>query len=99
MNNFNFFRDHFYKGIPQDPVRDWIVLLMSMIICLAGIVVWNVWTFDTIASGGSIGPVATSSPPVFSRSSLDAVHAIFTDRLNESVKYTDGIYRYTDPSQ
>lgn len=99
MNHFNFFLKHFRKGFPQDPDRDWIVLLISAAICLAGIVVWNIWVFDTVANGGSIGPVATSSTPVFSRSSLDAVHAIFTDRLNESVKYTDGIYRYADPSQ
>lgn len=98
MNNLNFLK-HFRGGIPQDPVRDWIVLLISAVICFTGIVVWNVWIFDTVANGGNIGTVATSTPPVFSRSSLDAVHAIFTDRFNEYVKYTDGIYRYANPSQ
>lgn len=99
MINFNFFLKHFREGIPLDPVRDWIVLLISAFICFSGIVVWNMWIFDTVANGGNIGSVATSSPAVFSRSSLDAVHAIFNERSNEYVKYADGIYRYADPSQ
>jgi len=99
MNNPFSFLKHFREGIPQDPVRDWIVLLISALICFAGIVVWNIWIFDTVANGGSIGPVATSTPPIFSRSSLDAVHSIFSERMNEKAKYTIGAYRYADPSQ
>lgn len=84
---------------PRDPVRDWLVLLISSAIVFAGIIVWNVWAFDTVASGGVIGGAAPGSPPVFSRSSLDAIHAVFEKRAAEEAKYKTGTYRYADPSQ
>lgn len=64
-----------------------------------GIVVWNVWAFDTIANGGVIGTTATSTPPVFNHSSLDAIRAVFQMRAVEETKYVTGVYRYADPSQ
>ncbi len=38
-----------------DPERDWIMLLILSAIALTGIVVWNMWAFDTVANGGIIG--------------------------------------------
>jgi hypothetical protein len=82
-----------------DPARDWLVLLTLGAIALAGIVVWNVWAFDTVAQGGVIGAPASSAPPAFSRASLDAIHAVFEKRSAEEAKYETGTYRYSDPSQ
>lgn len=82
-----------------DPVRDWLILFTLSILAFVSIVVWNVWAFDTVASGGVIGTAATSTPPIFNSSSLDAIHAVFSKRATEEAKYVTGVYRYADPSQ
>ena len=82
-----------------DPVRDWLALLALSAIIFAGIIAWNAWAFDTIASGGVIGAPVTGSTPLFSRSALDAIHAIFAARAAKETKYESGFYSYTDPSQ
>ena len=69
------------------------------VMMLVGIVVWNVWAFDTVANGGIIGSLATSTAPVFNQSSLDVIHTIFYNRAAEEDKYASGIYSFTDPSQ
>ena len=81
-----------------DPARDWLTMLTLSAIIFAGIIVWNAWAFDTVASGGVIGAPATVSTPAFSRSTLDAIHAIFTTRAAEEAKYQTGVYTYADPS-
>ena len=80
-----------------DPERDWLVLLILAILVLAGVVVWNMRIFDTVANGGVIGSPATSTTPVFSKSSLDMLHAIFANRAAEEKKYVSGEYRFPDP--
>ena len=82
-----------------DPTRDWLALLTFSAIALAGIIVWNVWAFDTVSQGGVIGTTTASSPSVFNSSSLDAIHTIFVNRAAEEAKYRTGVYRYADPSQ
>ncbi|MDO8593647.1 MAG: hypothetical protein Q7R59_01995 [bacterium] len=82
-----------------DPVRDWLGLLTLSLLVFVSIVVWNIWAFGTVAQGGVIGTNATSTPPVFSSSSLDAIHSVFLMRADEHAKYATGVYRYTDPSQ
>lgn len=86
-------------GAQQDPVRDWLTMLTLSIVACTGIIVWNIWAFDTVARGGSIGSAVIHAPPIFSRSSLDAVHAIFEKRALEDARYETGAYRYADPSQ
>lgn len=83
----------------QDPARDWFVLLISSVIVLAGIIVWNVWAFDTVASGGAIGSAEPKAAPLFSRATLEDIRTIFADRAAEEAKYVTGVYRYADPSQ
>jgi len=102
MTKINFigsFLDRFRYGERLNPVRDWFVLLALSLMALACIIVWNVWAFGTIAQGGIIGSAATSSPPVFNSSSLDAINAIFSNRAVEEMKYETGVYRFADPSQ
>jgi len=82
-----------------DPMRDWLVLFTLFILAFMSIVVWNAWAFDTVAQGGVIGTSATSTPPAFNRSSLDAIHTVFAKRAAEEAKYATGVYRYADPSQ
>ncbi|MFA5942787.1 MAG: hypothetical protein WC798_03935 [Candidatus Paceibacterota bacterium] len=82
-----------------DPVRSWFAMLTFSMIALAGIIVWNVWAFDTIVSGGVIGTSATSTVPVFSQESLDTIRDIFEQRAKEALKYETGTYRFADPSQ
>ena len=83
----------------DDPVRDWLLLLTLSILAFVCIVVWNVWTFNTVAQGGVIGATATSTPPVFNRSSIDTINSVFDKRAAEEAKYVTGVYRYSDPSQ
>ncbi len=83
----------------NDPSRDWLFLLISSIMVLLSIVVWNVWAFDTVASGGTIGTTPTSIAPIFDQSSLETIHTIFAERAAEEEKYTSGVYQYADPSQ
>ncbi len=82
-----------------DPARDWLTMLTLSAIIFAGILVWNAWAFDTVASGGVIGAPVTGSTPVFSRSALNAINAIFAARAAEEAKYETGVYNYTDPSR
>lgn len=98
-NTLSSFLKRFRAGAHQDPARDWMILLIFSVITLAGIIVWNVWAFDTIAGGGTIGSRVVTEPPIFSRSSLDSVHSIFEKRSAEEEKYVSGVYRYADPSQ
>lgn len=82
-----------------NPDRDWLALVALSAIALACLVVWNAWAFDVVANGGVIGSAATSSPTVFSSSSLDEINTIFANRATEEEKYITGTYRYADPSQ
>ncbi|HUY05544.1 MAG TPA: hypothetical protein VMV62_02415 [Candidatus Paceibacterota bacterium] len=87
------------RSAPQvDPVRDWLIVIIIAAIALAGIIVWNAWAFDTVAGGGVIGSPAATTTPVFSQTSLDAVHAVFANRAAEEEKYLSGAYGYADPS-
>lgn len=102
MNIFNTIRSFFSRlrfSAHIDPVRDWLILLTLSILAFASIVVWNVWAFDTVSRGGVIGTTATSTPPVFNESSLEAIRDIFSERAAEEAKYVTGVYRYADPSQ
>ncbi len=80
-------------------MRDWLILLSLALLAFIGIVVWNVWTFNNVAQGGVIGTAATSTPPVFNRSSIDTISSVFQMRGTEEAKYVTGVYRSTDPSQ
>lgn len=90
---------HSHAGNHLDPMRHWLVLITCAVLALAGIIVWNAWAFDTVASGGVIGSVATSTPQLFNSSSLDVIHKVFSNRAAEESKYRTGVYRYADPSQ
>jgi len=90
---------HFRYGAYLNPVRDWLALVIFSAIAFAGIVVWHVWIFDTVANGGVIGSAATSTATLFSNSSLDAINTVFKNRAVEEEKYETGIYRFADPSQ
>lgn len=83
----------------RDPVRDWLTLLTLSAITFICIVVWNVWVFDTVTQGGTIGTATTTTPMTFNRSSIDSIHAVFEKRATEEAKYVTGVYRYGDPSQ
>lgn len=101
MHTINYIGSFFKRlssGGRQDPVRDWLILLILSTIALAGIIVWNVWAFDTVASGGTIGASTTKAPVGFSRTSLDAIHTTFENRANEEAKYVTGVYTFADPS-
>ncbi len=87
-----------HKQTQIDPVRDWFVLLTVFVLALASIIVWNVWTFDRVASGGVIGRVELPTSAVFNQTSLDTVRTIFENRASEEAKYRTGVYQYTDPS-
>ena len=87
------------SGARVDPVRDWFILAGTSAIILIGIVVWNLWTFGTVAGGGTIGAQATSTPPSFSLSSLNAIRTIFAERAAEEMKYKTGTHSFADPSR
>lgn len=99
MSSIYSFLKRFRRSTHLDPARDWFVLMTISTIALAGIIVWNAWAFDTVANGGIIGGSVTRVPQVFTSTSLDAIHTIFTSRSQEQAKYVTGTYRYADPSQ
>jgi len=102
MNIFNTavsYIKRFRSNAFRDPERDWMGILTISIIAFVGIVVWNIWTFETVANGGTIGTATTSPRSSFDRSSLDAIETIFSNRSAEEAKYRTGVYRYSDPSQ
>lgn len=86
------------SGARLDPIRDWLVLLTLSMMAFVGIIVWNVWAFDTIARGGTLGAPVAGTSEVFSRASLDSIRAIFAERASEEAKYVTGVYRFADPS-
>lgn len=81
-----------------DPVRDWLASITLSTIVLAGIIVWNVWAFDTIANGGDIGAAVPATPALFNRAPIETIHTIFANRADEEAKYVTGVYSYADPS-
>jgi hypothetical protein len=84
---------------PQfDPVRDWLIALTIAIVAFIAITAWNVWAFDVVAGGGTVGTVTSTTTPIFSQSSLDVVRTTFANRAAEEAKYVSGVYKYTDPS-
>lgn len=99
LNSIGPFMKRLRSSASPDPVRDWLVLLTVSIIALAGIIVWNVWAFDTVANGGIIGKPAAKAPAAFNNSSLDTIHAVFSSRVEKEEKYITGAYRFIDPSQ
>ncbi|MCX6787005.1 MAG: hypothetical protein NTY93_00545 [Candidatus Kaiserbacteria bacterium] len=99
ISTSNSFLKHFRYNEHLNPVRDWLLLLVFSAIVLAGIIVWNVWAFDTIANGGVIGTATTDASPVFNQSSLDTINTIFANRAEEKAKYETGAYRFANPSQ
>lgn len=102
MNTFNSIGSLFKRmrsGASVDPIRDWLMLLTLAIIAFVGIVVWNVWAFDTVAGGGTIGAPTTKAPAAFNPAALDKIRIIFENRAAEEAKYMTGVYSFTDPSQ
>ena len=99
LETLSSFLKHLRGGASLDPVRDWLMVLTLSIITLAGIIVWNVWAFSTVAAGGTIGERAPGALPLFDRSALDTIHTIFENRAVEEAKYVTGVYRFVDPSQ
>lgn len=81
-----------------DPERDWLISLISGLVVLAGIVVWNVWTFNVMANESIASAVATTTTAIFNKSSLTTIHTIFANRAAEEAKYETGVYHYADPS-
>ncbi|MFA6278770.1 MAG: hypothetical protein WCS97_02020 [Candidatus Paceibacterota bacterium] len=98
LATINSFLKHLHHR-PLDPIRDWMVMLTLSAIALVSIIVWNIWAFNTVATGGVIGVTATSTSPVFNQTALDTIHTIFDERANEEMKYETGTYRFVDPSQ
>ena len=82
-----------------DPARDWLILITLSTIALAGVIVWDIWAFDTVAGGGVIGTAVSQAPTVFDTSALDTVHTLFDSRAAEGSKYVTGTYHFVDPSQ
>ena len=99
FDSFNSFLKRLRSHATVDPVRDWLILLSVSLIILVGIIIWNVWAFETVAGGGTIGAPATKTPAVFNNSSLYTIHTILENRAAEEAKYKTGVYRYADPSQ
>ncbi len=99
FDSFGSFIQRLRSGASVDPVRDWLVLLIVAMVAFMGIIIWNVWAFDTVAGGGTLRTQTTKAPTVFNNSSLDTIHTIFLNRADEEGKYRTGTYRYIDPSQ
>lgn len=93
------FMKRLHDDTRPNPTRDWLILCALSVVAFTGIVLWNVWAFNTVAQGGVIGAPSPAVAPAVSRSSLDTVHSIFASRAAEEMKYETGVYRFVDPSQ
>lgn len=82
-----------------DPARDWRVLLGFFALAFAVVIVWNVWAFQTIVGGGVLGEAGVAAPPSFDQAAINALPSALQSRAAESAKYTDGRYRFADPSK
>jgi hypothetical protein len=90
---------HLTYGSRLKPTRDWYVLLAVGAVLLLGVVLYNVWVFDKLASGQTLGTQTLTAPSLFNRSSLDAIQKVFADRAAEEAKYLNGTYHFADPSR
>lgn len=89
----------FTYGEHVHPERDWFTLLtLSFMVLVVG-VVWNTWLFNDVSSGGVLSGSATSTPPAFSKTSLQAVQKVFSDRAALEAQYVAGVKTFTDPSR
>ena len=86
-------------GARFDSEHDWLTLITVSGLVLAGIIVWNLWAFGTVSSGGVIVRQTTNSASPFNTSSIATIHTIFANRAAEEAKYQTGAYRFSDPSQ
>jgi len=91
-------KSRFAYGSYLRPARDWFVLLSVWAVLLFGVLLYNIWVFDRLASGNTLGTQIVTAPSIFNRSSLDAIQKVFSDRATEEVKYATGVYHFTDPS-
>lgn len=99
MKRFSFSLERVEYESRLNPARDWFAILGAFALGFAAVLAWNISAFDTVAEGGVLGGAATSTPPVFSQSSLDTIHTVFANRAAEEAKYVTGVYRYADPSR
>ena len=81
------------------PQRDWIVILIGMLLFLAGSFAWNLWLFGRVVNGEVLGGAVASSPRVFDEHALEIIVETFESRTAEQTKYRNGTYRFIDPSK
>lgn len=82
-------------GATLRPSRDWLLLLAFSFACLLISVGWNLWTFNKVTEGGSVGagtPVQEVGTPA-----VDSVTKLFEERAVEEAQYKSE-YRFVDPS-
>ena len=82
-----------------DPGRDWRILLIAFGVILIITIGWNVWAFETVVDGGTLGDTHKIVAPVETTSALDTLPALLDTRAAEDSKYINGGYRFADPSQ
>lgn len=96
---FTAFIARFRRSVPFNPERDWTLLLSCAGVALLCIVAWNVWAFQTVVGGGTLGAVPQAPTTPTNQTSLEAIPALLADRAAEEAKYINGTYRFVDPSQ
>jgi len=89
----------FSYGKQIKPERDWSVLIVVSSLLLAASVGGNLWLFEHVAGGGSLGDTPQESAPVFSQEALETINKIFSERASEQMKYRNGTYHFIDPSK
>lgn len=99
LNTINFFLKRLRASAHQDPVRDWLILVVISFAAFVGIIAWNVSAFSTLTNSVVANTLTPGAPSAFSDTSLETIHTIFISRAIEQDKYIAGIYRYIDPSQ
>lgn len=87
-----------FSRVRRDPRRDWFILLAVGLAALVAIVGWHAWAFKTVVSGGTLGGPAPSAAPT-SASALDTIGSVLAGRAAEDAAYTEGAYRFADPSR
>jgi hypothetical protein len=84
-----------YAG-PLRPTRDWLVMLMVSAAFIVVSIGWNLWMFNKVTRGDSLG--TETAAPVEEGVRVDRVNAIFEKRATEEARYLSE-YHFVDPSR
>ncbi|MGH7175171.1 MAG: hypothetical protein ACREGR_02330 [Minisyncoccia bacterium] len=87
------------KKLHIDPERDWLILLVTVLLLLAASAIGNALLYRAAVVGAPIVGAGPASASGVSQDALDKAEAALSDRATEEQKYESGTETFIDPSQ